>query len=174
MNSNLEIAALILNITNYLFVFLLIFNLLKVNYFNPIVKIFATYLEPISKNLFFFLPPLFAAITVALVLKFASFYLAYSSGYETLTLFYISVMDVLNSGFRILFYCVIGSVVLSWVAPGNNHPLLQIVEEISAGILSPIRKFLPPMGGLDFTPIIGLLLLNLINTSFIQVIRSLL
>jgi YggT family protein len=60
------------------------------------------------------------------------------------------------------------------VAPGNNHPLLQIVEEISSGILSPIRKFLPPMGGLDFTPIIGLLLLNLINTSFIQVIRSLL
>jgi uncharacterized protein YggT (Ycf19 family) len=30
------------------------------------------------------------------------------------------------------------------------------------------------MGGLDFTPIIGLLLLNLINTSFIQIIRSLL
>ena len=44
-----------------------------------------------------------------------------SSGYETLTLFYISVIDVLNSGFRILFYCVIGSVVLSWVAPGKNN-----------------------------------------------------
>jgi YggT family protein len=113
------------------------------------------------------------AIAVALALKFSSFYLAYSSGYETLTLFYISVIDVLNSGFRILFYCVIGSVVLSWVAPGNNHPLLQIIEEISAGILSPVRKFLPPMGGLDFTPIIGLLVLNLINTSLVQIISSL-
>jgi YggT family protein len=133
---------------------------------------FATYLEPVSKSLFFFLPPLFAAIAVALVLKFSSFYLAYSSGYETLTLFYISVIDVLNSGFRILFYCVIGSVVLSWVAPGNNHPLLQIIEEISAGILSPIRKFMPPMGGLDFTPIIGLLVLNLINSSLVQIIST--
>jgi len=28
------------------------------------------------------------------------------------------------------------------------------------------------MGGLDFTPIIGLMLLNLINTSFIQIISS--
>ncbi|MDA8781260.1 YggT family protein, partial [Gammaproteobacteria bacterium] len=83
----------------------------------------------------------------------------------TLTLFYISVIDVLNSGFRILFYCVIGSVVLSWVAPGNNHPLLQIIEEISAGILSPVRKFLPP--------IIGLLVLNLINSSLVQIISSL-
>jgi len=107
-----------------------------------------------------------------LLLKFASFYIAYSTGYEPLTLFFISVVDVINSCFRILFYCVIGSVILSWVAPGNNHPLLQIVEEMSGAILQPIRKFVPPMGGLDFTPIIGLMLLNLINTSFIQIISS--
>ena len=166
--------AVILGFASYAFVMLSLFRLFRVNYFNPIVKIFATYLEPVSKNLFFFLPPLFAAIALALVLKFTTFYLAYSSSYETITLFYLSVIDVVNSGFRILFYCVIGSVVLSWVAPGNSHPLLQLIEEISAGILSPIRKFLPPMGGLDFTPIIGLLVLNLINTSFIQIIRSLL
>ena len=166
--------AVILGFASYAFVMLSIFRLFRVNYFNPIVKIFAIYLEPVSKSLFFFLPPLFAAIALALVLKFTTFYLAYSSSYETITLFYLSVIDVVNSGFRILFYCVIGSVVLSWVAPGNSHPLLQLIEEISAGILSPIRKFLPPMGGLDFTPIIGLLLLNLINTSFIQIIRSLL
>ena len=168
----ISVIAIILGFASYAFVILSVFRLLRVNYFNPIVKIFATYLEPISKSLFFFLPPLFAAIAVALVFKFSSFYLAYSSGYETLTLFYISVIDVLNSGFRILFYCVIGSVVLSWVAPGNNHPLLQIIEEISAGILSPIRKFMPPMGGLDFTPIIGLLVLNLINSSLVQIISS--
>ena len=169
----ISVIAIILGFASYAFVILSVFRLLRVNYFNPIVKIFATYLEPVSKRLFFFLPPLFAAIAVALMFKFISFYLAYSSGYEILTLFYISVIDVLNSGFRILFYCVIGSVVLSWVAPGNNHPLLQIIEEISAGILSPVRKFLPPMGGLDFTPIIGLLVLNLINSSLVQIISSL-
>ena len=59
------------------------------------------------------------------------------------------------------------------LAAKNNHPLLQIIEEISAGILSPVRKFMPPMGGLDFTPIIGLLVLNLINTSLVKIISSL-
>ena len=52
----------ILGLASYAFVMLSVFRLFRVNYFNPIVKIFATYLEPISKNLFFFLPPLFAAI----------------------------------------------------------------------------------------------------------------
>ena len=166
------ILTIIFSFASYAFVLLAIFRLFRINYFNPIVKIFTTYLEPISKSIFFFLNPLLSALALALLLKFASFYIAYSTGYEPLTLFFISVVDVINSCFRILFYCVIGSVILSWVAPGNNHPLLQIVEEISGAILQPIRKFVPPMGGLDLTPIIGLMLLNLINTSFIQIISS--
>ena len=163
---------IIFSFASYAFVVLAMFRLFRINYFNPIVKIFATYLEPVSKSIFFFLNPLLAALALSLLLKFVSFYIAYSSGYEPLTLFFISVVDVVNSCFRILFYCVIGPVILSWVAPGNNHPLLQIVEEMSDAILQPIRKFMPPMGGLDFTPIIGLVLLNLINTSFIQIISS--
>ena len=163
---------IIFSFASYAFVVLAMFRLFRINYFNPIVKIFATYLEPVSRSIFFFLNPLLAALALSLLLKFVSFYIAYSSGYEPLTLFFISVVDVVNSCFRILFYCVIGSVILSWVAPGNNHPLLQIVEEMSDAILQPIRKFVPPMGGLDFTPIIGLVLLNLINTSFIQIISS--
>ena len=163
---------IIFSFASYAFVVLAMFRLFRINYFNPIVKIFATYLEPVSKSIFFFLNPLLAALALSLLLKFVSFYIAYSSGYEPLTLFFISAVDVINSCFRILFYCVIGSVILSWVAPGNNHPLLQIVEEMSDAILQPIRKFMPPMGGLDFTPIIGLVLLNLINTSFIQIISS--
>ena len=163
---------IIFSFASYAFVVLAMFRLFRINYFNPIVKIFATYLEPVSKSIFFFLNPLLAALALSLLLKFVSFYIAYSSGYEPLTLFFISVVDVVNSCFRILFYCVIGSVILSWVAPGNNHPLLQIVEEMSDAILQPIRKFMPPMGGLDFTPIIVLVLLNLINTSFIQIISS--
>jgi YggT family protein len=163
---------IIFSFASYAFVVLAMFRLFRINYFNPIVKIFATYLEPVSKSIFFFLNPLLAALALSLLLKFVSFYIVYSSGYEPLTLFFISVVDVVNSCFRILFYCVIGSVILSWVAPGNNHPLLQIVEEMSDAILQPIRKFVPPMGGLDFTPIIGLVLLNLINTSFIQIISS--
>ena len=163
---------IILSFTSYAFVILAIFRLFKINYFNPIVKIFATYLEPVSKSIFFFLNPLLAASALALLLQFVSFYLAFSSGQEPLVLFYKSVGRVLESFFGILYYCVIGSVILSWVAPGNNHPLLQIVEEMSDRILNPIRRLLPPMGGLDFTPIIGIILLINIQRFFTQIISS--
>ena len=165
---------IIFSFASYAFVILAMFRLFRINYFNPIVKIFATYLEPISKSIFFFLNPLLAALALALLLQFVSSYFFYSSGYEIMTILFISVVDVINFCFRILYYCVIGSVILSWVAPENDHPLLQIVEEISGAILQPIRKFFPPMCGLDFTPIIGFMLLNLINTFLIQIISSML
>jgi len=166
--------AIFLGFLSYAFVILAIFRLFKINYFNPIVKIFTTYLEPASRSVLFFLSPLMAALVLALVLKFISFYLAYSSGNEALTLFYLSIIDVLKFGFLILFYSLMGSVILSWVAPGNNHPLLQIVEEIGSNIMGPIRKFMPPMGGLDFTPIIGLLVLNGIYVGLSQIFTSML
>ena len=162
--------SIILSFTSYAFVILAMFRLFRINYFNPIVKIFATYLEPVSKSIFFFLNPLLAALALALLLQFVSVYLAFSTGNEPLVLFYMSVGLVLKSFFGILYYCVIGSVILSWVAPGNNHPLLQIVNEMSDGILKPVRRLVPPMGGLDFTPIIGLILLNIIHGLLIQII----
>ena len=162
--------SIILSFTSYAFVILAMFRLFRINYFNPIVKIFATYLEPVSKSIFFFLNPLLAALALALLLQFVSVYLAFSAGNEPLELFYKPVRLVLKSFFGILYYCVIGSVILSWVAPGNNHPLLQIVDEMSDGILKPVRRLVPPMGGLDFTPIIGLILLNIIHVLLIQII----
>ena len=71
-----------------------------------------------------------------------------------------------------MFYCVIGSVVLSWVAPGNNHPLLQIIEEISSKLLAPIRKFIPSAGGLDFSPIFALILIRQLEILLASIIRS--
>ena len=55
MNSNLEIAVILLDITKLLFCFFIsIFNLFKVNYFNPIVAVFLKIYKPISKVLEFF------------------------------------------------------------------------------------------------------------------------
>jgi YggT family protein len=55
----------------------------------------------------------------------------------------------------------------------NQHPIAELVNSLSDAVLSPIRKYLPAMGGLDFSPIIGLLLLNLVNSVLISLIKSL-
>ena len=56
MTIDLEILLIgnpLLNLLSYMFVILLIFNLLKVNYFNPIVAVFLKMYRPISKSSFY-------------------------------------------------------------------------------------------------------------------------
>jgi type III secretory pathway component EscU len=86
MNSNIEIVGLILSLLNYCFVFLMIFNLLKVNYFNPIVSTFVKIYKPISKILPTLINPVINIFVIAVGLKLLSLIVYFGSQYETITL----------------------------------------------------------------------------------------
>jgi len=144
------------------FVVVSLFRLLKLNYFNPIVKLFTENLEPISKNIFFFVSPLLASITFSIFLRLASLKIIDPDAVIA-QLLLVSIYYVIFLTLTIIFWSILGGVILSWVAPGSSHPLLQIVEEVSSKSLQPIKKFMPPAGGLDFTPIIGFIILDTIN-----------
>jgi YggT family protein len=151
-----ELLSLGLGILSYAFILLFIFNLLKIDYYNPIVKGFVNIYKPISK-LSIFSNQLYTIFIIAVLLRFSNFYILYSSQYDEYTLGLISLIEVLNTSLTIFFFSVIGAVILSWVAPNSTHPMLQIIEEISSKLLAPIRKFIPSAGGLDFSPIFALI-----------------
>lgn len=56
-----------------------------------------------------------------------------------------------------IFWAVLLRVILSWVSPDPYNPVNQIVTQVTEPVMAPARKLLPPMGGLDLSPIIVLL-----------------
>jgi YggT family protein len=44
-------------------------------------------------------------------------------------------------------------VVLSWVAPGAHSPAAAILGRLCEPLLGPLRRIVPPIGGLDLSPI---------------------
>jgi YggT family protein len=166
-----ELLSLGLGVLSYAFILLFIFNLLKIDYYNPIVKGFVNIYKPISKVLIFS-NQLYTIFIIAVLLRFSNFYILYSSQYDLYTLGLISLIEVLNTSLTIFFFSVIGAVILSWVAPNNPHPMLQIIEEISSKLLAPIRKFIPSAGGLDFSPIFALILIRQLEILLASIIRS--
>ena len=166
-----ELLSLSLGVLSYAFILLFIFNLLKIDYYNPIVKGFVNIYKPISK-VSIFSNQLYTIFIIAVLLKFSNFYILYSSQYDLYTLGLISLIEVLNTSLTIFFFSVIGAVILSWVAPNNSHPMLQIIEEISSKLLAPIRKFIPSAGGLDFSPIFALILIRQLEILLASIIRS--
>ena len=65
----------------------------------------------------------------------------------------------------VIFYSVIAMIVVSFLAPQSSHPAVEFVWELTEPVMAPLRQVLPPMGGLDFSPIILFIVLNVIRVS---------
>ena len=162
---------IVFSILSYVFIILFVFNLLKIDYYNPIVKAFLNFYKPISL-ISIFSNQIYTIFLVAVILKFSGFYILYSSQYDHYVLGIVSVIEVINTTLTIFFFSIIGAVILSWVAPNNPNPILKIIEEISDKLLAPIRKFIPTLGGLDFSPIFALILIRQLEIFLASIVRS--
>lgn len=58
---------------------------------------------------------------------------------------------------------VLVAVILSWIRLDRRHPVSVFVYALTEPLLAPIRRALPFMGGLDFSPMVLLLALQLLK-----------
>lgn len=62
----------------------------------------------------------------------------------------------------VLWFLLIARVVLSWTNPRGGGELTAFVYQATEPILAPIRRLLPPSAGIDWSPLIAMLLLGVI------------
>lgn len=72
-----------------------------------------------------------------------------------------SVQGLLPMLINFYFYAIIAGAILSWVAPHN--PSVGLIFQVTEPVLAPCRRLLPSMGGLDLSPIIALLGLQIVE-----------
>ncbi|MEK9650008.1 MAG: YggT family protein [Gammaproteobacteria bacterium] len=172
MNLSNLLIFLIFNLLSSAFLVLMILRAFRANYFNPVVKFFVTYFEKPKQKFIPFLPSLVSSLFLALLLKcLANVFIYDIQNYYKVVVF--SLVGLVNLFFRIIFYIVVASVIFSWVARGSRHALIELVNEISDKALAPIRSIIPSFGGLDFTPIFFILILNYANSLMIDIVRML-
>ena len=72
---------------------------------------------------------------------------------------------------QVLSLAILGRVLLSWVDPLGNMRVTQILRDATEPILAPIRNLLPSMPMFDFSPIIAMLLLQMLGRLLVQAFR---
>lgn len=55
-------------------------------------------------------------------------------------------------------------VIMSWVRPQPTGPVGRFLLEVTDPILAPLQKILPPMAGLDFSPILALIVIQILQS----------
>jgi YggT family protein len=66
----------------------------------------------------------------------------------------VQLLDLL---FNVYFFAIIIRAVLSWVNPGSYNPAVSLLYSLTEPLLRIGRRLLPPVGGIDLSPLIPLI-----------------
>jgi YggT family protein len=84
-----------------------------------------------------------------------------------------SVAELLNLVINIFIGAILIQVILSWVAPGSYNPVIGLVHRIAEPLLAPARRLIPTMSGIDFSPLVALIVLQLLKILVVAPIANL-
>ena len=74
----------------------------------------------------------------------------------------LAVVEVLKLIIYVLLFSVFVLALLSWISQGGYNPVANLLYQITAPVLRPARRLLPPMGGLDLSPMVVMIVLYLL------------
>ena len=72
-------------------------------------------------------------------------------------------MDLIATLIELYSFVIVAAVIVSWIPLDPRHPVAAVVYGLTEPVLAPIRRALPPMGGLDLSPMVLLIALQVIK-----------
>lgn len=145
----------------------------RVNFYNPLSQLIVKLTNPMLAPLRGALPPKgridWAALVLAVLLQSLILVgIALVAGERwalpgVVTLVLWGVIGVLALLVNLYFFVLIAMIIVSWVAPGSRHPAIELIWQISEPIMAPFRSLLPNMGGIDFSPILVFIGINVVQ-----------
>lgn len=156
----------------YLWVLLLriLLQFVRADFYNPISQLVWQVTQPLLGPAQKLLPKIRKLDTAAavLVVGLAVVYIyviaailgyrigpASALGYALLKLFALTL--------SLFTFSLFVQAILSWVGPGVNNPAGSILWSLNEPLLRPVRRVIPPMSGLDLSPLVVILLLQALN-----------
>lgn len=141
----------------------------RADFYNPISQFLVRITNPPLRPLRRFIPGYagldFASLTLMILLKAVEIavlgLVAAGRVPAPLGLLVISLAEILKLMIYICMFAIIIEVILSWVNPGAYNPATVLIYRLTEPLLAPARRLLPPMGGLDLSPLIVLIFLQL-------------
>ncbi|BBO26657.1 MAG: YggT family protein [Pseudomonadota bacterium] len=176
MNATVFLISTIFNL--YLMVVLLRFwlQLSKADFYNPMSQFVVKATHPIIGPMRRVIPSIGAIDVATLVLalivamgKYLALSLLLGGNINPIGMIIIGALSVLKEFLTLVFWVLILRAILSWVSQGSS-PVEYVLQQLTEPFLAPIRRILPPMGGLDLSvlvAIIGLKFIELLLADFL-------
>lgn len=175
MQTLAQIAIYIINTLSSIYLFIVVLRfllqLVRADYYNPISRVIVKATNPLLVPLRKIIPGFwgvdFACLVLGLLIKIIVLQvIILIAGFglqNPLLLLLWGLLGIVKLVATTYFWGLIIMVIASWVAPYSQNPGLSLLRQLIEPSMAPLRKVLPNMGGLDFSPMIALMLLHIFN-----------
>lgn len=79
-------------------------------------------------------------------------------------------MLILAVGYLVQFlaFAIFARAIVSWFPIDRNGPIVQFLNAVTDPVLEPLRKVIPPIGMIDITPMVAMLLLFFVASALLN------
>jgi len=166
----------------YLLVVLLRFllQIVRADFYNPISQFIVKATSPLLKPLRSIIPGFggldLSSLMLAWLVKFVEIFLVLLVSGKGIMLIYPMLMAIpglLELTINIFLFSILIMVILSWISPGGYNPAISLLHSLTEPLVKPARKLIPPMGGLDLSPMFVMIVLVLMKMLLIPPLEHL-
>ena len=142
----------------------LLLQWVRADFYNPLSQLLIRLTNPALVPLRRIIPSIgrldTASVVLMLALEFIGVWLAGKIGSSTMEwqqIIAFSVIKLLMTLLMTYFFLIIVAVILSWLGQGLRHPFIPLVFQLTEPVLRPIRRVIPPIAGIDLSPLFALI-----------------
>ena len=142
----------------------LILQWVRADFYNPLSQFLVKVTNPLLIPLRRVIPSIgrldTAAVVLALLLEVTSLFIIgkiNSISFAGLPLLILAVTKLLLAILWLYFFLILAVVILSWVGRNLRHPIIPLMYQLTEPVLRPLRKLIPPIGGMDLSPLFAII-----------------
>jgi YggT family protein len=80
-----------------------------------------------------------------------------------ITLLLVAVGELVTLALNVFIFAIVIQVILSWINPGNYNPVNALLYSITRPVMGPIQRLIPPISGIDLSPLVALIGLQVLK-----------
>jgi YggT family protein len=138
--------------------------LVRADFYNPVSQFLVKVTNPLLVPLRRVIPATgkvdSSSLVLMLLLQMTSLFLVVllrGKQLSLISLLVLSVAELLGLLLNVFLFAILIQVILSWINPGTYNPAVSLLYSITEPVLRPCRRLLPPISGMDLSPIIALI-----------------
>lgn len=145
-----------------------LFQLVRADFYNPLSQVLVKVTNPPLKPLRRLIPGVrgidLASVFLMLVLMYAEITIINmikGGAFLPVGILMASMTELLSLCVYVFIFSIVIQVIISWVNPGAVNPVVSLLYSLNDPLMRPARRVIPPISGLDLSPLVVLIALQL-------------